>query len=152
MEVIFIKDLKNQGKKGQIKNVKDGYAQNFLIKNGYAVAKTKENLSKLEHANAKKAEEDKNNKKIAEEQKEQLEKLVLVFKVKTGEADKVFGSISPKQIKDELQAQGFKIEKNQIDNSKQISSLGFHNVEIALYPGVTATIKVHLVKWGKIYG
>lgn len=146
MEVIFIKDLKNQGKKGQIKNVKDGYAQNFLIKNGYAVAKTKENLSKLEHANAKKAEEDKNNKKIAEEQKEQLEKLVLEFKVKTGEADKVFGSISPKQIKDELQAQGFKIEKNQIDNSKQISSLGFHNVEIALYPGVTATIKVHLVK------
>ena len=152
MEVIFIKDLKNQGKKDQIKNVKDGYAQNFLIKNGYAVAKTKENLSKLEHANAKKAEEDKNNKKIAEEQKEQLEKLVLEFKVKTGEADKVFGSISPKQIKDELQVQGFKIEKNQIDNSKQISSLGFHNVEIALYPGVTATIKVHLVKWGKIYG
>ena len=152
MEVIFIKDLKNQGKKGQIKNVKDVYAQNFLIKNGYAVAKTKENLSKLEHANAKKAEEDKNNKKIAEEQKEQLEKLVLEFKVKTGEADKVFGSISPKQIKDELQVQGFKIEKNQIDNSKQISSLGFHNVEIALYPGVTATIKVHLVKWGKIYG
>ena len=152
MEVIFIKDLKNQGKKGQIKNVKDGYAQNFLIKNGYAVAKTKENLSKLEHANAKKAEEDKNNKKIAEEQKEQLETLVLEFKVKTGEADKVFGSISPKQIKDELQVQGFKIEKNQIDNSKQISSLGFHNVEIALYPGVTATIKVHLVKWGKIYG
>ena len=152
MEVIFIKDLKNQGKKGQIKNVKDGYAQNFLIKNDYAVAKTKENLSKLEHANAKKAEEDKNNKKIAEEQKEQLEKLVLEFKVKTGEADKVFGSISPKQIKDELQVQGFKIEKNQIDNSKQISSLGFHNVEIALYPGVTATIKVHLVKWGKIYG
>ena len=146
MEVIFIKDLKNQGKKGHIKNVKDGYAQNFLIKNGYAVAKTKENLSKLEHANAKKAEEDKNNKKIAEEQKEQLEKLVLEFKVKTGEADKVFGSISPKQIKDELQVQGFKIEKNQIDNSKQISSLGFHNVEIALYPGVTATIKVHLVK------
>ena len=103
-------------------------------------------MSKLEHANAKKAEEDKNNKKIAEEQKEQLEKLVLEFKVKTGEADKVFGSISPKQIKDELQVQGFKIEKNQIDNSKQISSLGFHNVEIALYPGVTATIKVHLVK------
>ena len=47
MEVIFIKDLKNQGKKGQIKNVKDGYAENFLIKNGYAVKKTKENLNKL---------------------------------------------------------------------------------------------------------
>ena len=49
MEVIFIKDLKNKGKKGQIKNVKDGYGQNFLIKNGYAVKKTKENLAKLNH-------------------------------------------------------------------------------------------------------
>lgn len=146
MEVIFIKDLKNQGKKGQIKNVKDGYAQNFLIKNGYAVAKTKENLSKLEHENAKKAAEDKNNKQVAEELKQKLEKVVLEFKVKTGEGDKVFGSISQKQIKDELQAQGFKIEKNQIDNSKQISSLGFHNVDITLYAGITATIKVHLVK------
>ena len=146
MEVIFIKDLKNQGKKGQIKNVKDGYAQNFLIKNGYAIAKTKENLSKLEHENAKKAEEDKNNKQVAEELKQKLEKVVLEFKVKTGEGDKVFGSISQKQIKDELQAQGFKIEKNQIDNSKQISSLGFHNVDITLYAGITGTIKVHLVK------
>lgn len=146
MEVIFIKDLKNQGKKGQIKNVKDGYAQNFLIKNGYAITKTKENLSKLEHENAKKAEEDKNNKQVAEELKQKLEKVVLEFKVKTGEGDKVFGSISQKQIKDELQAQGFKIEKNQIDNSKQISSLGFHNVDITLYAGITATIKVHLVK------
>ena len=146
MEVIFIKDLKNQGKKGQIKNVKDGYAQNFLIKNGYAVAKTKENLSKLEHKKAKKAEEDKNNKQVAEELKQKLEKVVLEFKVKTGEGDKVFGSISQKQIKDELQAQGIKIEKNQIDNSKQISSLGFHNVDITLYAGITATIKVHLVK------
>lgn len=146
MEVIFIKDLKSQGKKGQIKNVKDGYAQNFLIKNGYAVVKTKENLSKLEHEKAKKAEEDKSNKQKAEELKQKLEKVVLEFKVKTGEGDKVFGSISQKQIKDELQAQGFKIEKNQIDNSKQISSLGFHNVDITLYAGITGTIKVHLVK------
>lgn len=146
MEVIFIKDLKNQGKKGQIKNVKDGYAQNFLIKNGYAVVKTKENLSKLEHEKAKKAEEDKSNKQKAEELKQKLEKVVLEFKVKTGDGDKVFGSISQKQIKDELQAQGFKIEKNQIDNSKQISSLGFHNVDITLYAGITGTIKVHLVK------
>lgn len=146
MEVIFIKDLKNKGKKGQIKNVKDGYAQNFLIKNGYAVVKTKENLSKLEHEKAKKAEEDKSNKQKAEELKQKLEKVVLEFKVKTGEGDKVFGSISQKQIKDELQAQGFKIEKNQIDNSKQISSLGFHNVDITLYAGITGTIKVHLVK------
>ena len=76
MEVIFIKDLKNQGKKGQIKNVKDGYAQNFLIKNGYAVAKTKENLSKLEHEKEKKADEDLKNKKIAEDYKAAIDSYV----------------------------------------------------------------------------
>lgn len=94
MEVIFIKDLKNQGKKGQIKNVKDGYAENFLIKNGYAVKKTKENLSKLEHEKAKKAKEDEINKENAIKTKEKLAKEVLEFQVKTGAGDKVFGSIS----------------------------------------------------------
>ena len=63
MEVIFIKDLKNQGKKGQIKKVKDGYAENFLIKNGYAVKKTKESLNKLEYENKKKKNKKKTKKK-----------------------------------------------------------------------------------------
>ena len=65
MDVIFIKDLKNQGKKGQVKTVKDGYAENFLIKNGYAVKKTKENLLKLNQEQAKKAKEDQANKEEA---------------------------------------------------------------------------------------
>lgn len=146
MEVIFIKDLKNQGKKGQIKNVKDGYAENYLIKNGYAVKKTKENLAKLNHEQAKKAKEDAENKKVALETKEQLSKATLEFKVKTGAGDRVFGSISLKQIKDELQKQGFKIEKSAIEMNNSIASLGFHNVNINLYPGVVAEVKVHVVK------
>lgn len=146
MEVIFIKDLKNQGKKGQIKNVKDGYAENFLIKNGYAVKKTKENLNKLNCELAKKQKEDAANKKAAQELKEQLAKVTLEFKVKTGEGDRVFGSISVKQIKDELQKQGYKIEKSAIELTNTIASLGFHNVNINLYPEITATIKVHLIK------
>ena len=146
MEVIFIKDLKNQGKKGQVKEVKDGYAQNFLIKNGYAVAKTKENLAKLHAEQAKKAATDQENKKQAELLKVELDKTVLEFKVKTGEGDGVFGSISVKQIKDELQNKNFKVEKSQIEVTNTIASLGFHNVKINLYPGVEATIKVHLVK------
>ena len=146
MEVIFIKDLKNQGKKGQIKNVKDGYAENFLIKNGYAVKKTKENLSKLNHELEKKKQEDENNKKEAIKLKEKLSKVTLEFKVKTGEGDKVFGSISVKQIKDELEKQGYKIEKNQIDVVNQIASLGFHNININLYPEIIAQVKVHVIK------
>lgn len=146
MEVIFIKDLKNQGKKGQVKEVKDGYAQNFLIKNGYAVAKNKENLAKLHAEQAKKAATDQENKKQAELLKVELDKTVLEFKVKTGESDRVFGSISVKQIKDELQKKNYKVEKSQIEVTNTIASLGFHNVKINLYPGVEATIKVHLVK------
>ena len=146
MEVIFIKDLKNQGKKGQIKNVKDGYAENFLIKNGYAVKKTKENLAKLNHELAKKEKEDEENKKKAIELKEKLSKVTLEFKVKTGEGDKVFGSISVKQVKDELEKQGYKVEKSQIEMQNSIQSLGFHNVNINLYPEVTAEIKVHVIK------
>ena len=146
MEVIFIKDLKNQGKKGQVKNVKDGYAENFLIKNGYAVKKTKENLQKLNYEQAKKAKEDEANKKTALELKEKLAKVILEFKVKTGEGDKVFGSISVKQIKDELNKQGFKIEKSAIKLNNTISSFGFHNVDLELYNDVIAVVKVHVIK------
>ena len=146
MEVIFIKDLKNQGKKGQIKTVKDGYAENFLIKNGYAVKKTKENLSKLNHEMARKEKEDAENKKKALELKEKLAKVTLEFQVKTGEGDKVFGSISVKQIKDELQKQGYTVEKSQIEIQNTISSLGFHNVTINLYPEVEVEVKVHVIK------
>lgn len=146
MEVIFIKDLKNQGKKGQVKNVKDGYAENYLIKNGYAVKKTKENLLKLNQEQTKKAKEDAANKEEAKLLKEKLSKVTLEFKVKTGEGDRVFGSISIKQIKDELEKQGYKIEKSAIELTSNISSLGFHNVNINLYPEITAQIKVHVIK------
>ena len=146
MEVIFIKDLKNQGKKGQVKNVKDGYAENFLIKNGYAIKKTKENMLKLNHEQAKKAKEDAENKKQAEAIKTKLAKEVLEFKVKTGAGDKVFGSISVKQIKEALQEKGYKIEKNMIELDNSLASLGFHNVKINLYQDVEAIIKVHLFK------
>ena len=146
MEVIFIKDLKNQGKKGQIKTVKDGYAENYLIKNGYAVKKTKENLSKLNHELAKKEKEDEENKQKAKKLKDELKKVTLEFKVKTGEGDKVFGSISVKQIKDELNKQGYEIEKNQIEILNPIQSLGFHNVKIKLYPEIEGEVKVHVIK------
>ncbi len=146
MEVIFIKDLKNQGKKGEIKNVKDGYAQNFLIKNGYAVIKTKENLSKLNHEKTKKAEAEENKKQEATKLKKELDKIVLEFQVKTGAGDKVFGSISIKQIKDGLQEKGYKIEKSAIKLNNSIASLGFHNVDIELYPNIVSTIKVHVIK------
>jgi ribosomal protein L9 len=145
MKVIFIKDLKNQGKKGEIKEVKDGYAKNFLIKQGYAVQKTTESTKILDKQKEIEKENDIKSRKEAELLKQKLEKETFKFKVKTGEHDKVFGSVSIKQIKEELDKK-YKINKNQIEMEGPLSTLGFHNVKINLYKDINATIKVELIK------
>ena len=144
MEVIFVKDLKGQGKKGDIKLVKDGYATNFLIKNGIAVAKTSTNLHNLEIAKKQEMAKDLENRKKEEKIKKTLERLTLEFKVKTGEHDRVFGSISVKQIKQKLE--DYNIDKNMIDMKTPLSSLGYHNVSINLYKDIKANVKVLLFK------
>ena len=146
MEVILIKDLKGQGKKGEIKQVKDGYAENFLIKKGYAIKSTKSSLEKLEDENKAKAKEEEKAKKEALSIKEKLEKVTLTFKVKTGDNDKVFGSISVKQIKEALKEKGYDFDKSMIKLTSSPSSLGFHNIEVELYKNINAKVKIHLVK------
>ena len=146
MKVIFIKDLKGQGKKDQIKEVKDGYAENFLIKKGYAVPATEANLAKLKRDQEKANQENEENKKIAIIEKEKLEKERILFHVKTGEHDRVFGSVSPKQIKEALNKKGYQIDKKQICLENNLTTLGYHEVEIELYKGVIAKLKVQLVK------
>ena len=146
MKVIFIKDLRGQGKRGEIKEVKDGYAENYLIKNGYAKKLTEQNYNQYLESKKEEAELDKKNRKEAEKIKEQLSKIELVFKVKTGAEDKVFGSISTKQIKEELEKKNITIDKKQIELDEGISSLGYHNVKIELYKDVEGVVKVKLEK------
>lgn len=145
MQVIFIKDLKGQGKKGEIKTVKDGYADNFLIKKGYAIKKTTDNLSNLERQKKKDQELDEIKKEEAIKIKEKLEKENIKFYLKAGEKDKVFGSVSAKQIKEELDKK-YNINKNQIILEKPISTLGFSIIEINLYKDISAKIKVEIIK------
>ncbi|HPF82640.1 MAG TPA: 50S ribosomal protein L9 [Bacilli bacterium] len=146
MKVIFIRDLKGQGKKDEIKNVKDGYGQNFLIKNGYAVLANESNLKHQNTLNLKKQEEE--NILIEETKKEakRLENITLKFKVKTGAQDKVFGSVSSKQIVTELLKKDIKIDKKQILIDNQITSLGVHEVNIELHKKVIGKLKVQLIK------
>ena len=141
MQVIFLKDLKGQGKKGEIKEVSDGYAMNFLIKKGYAIKKTEGSLNKLNKQKEHDKEIDLENRKNAEKVKEKLEKLTINFKVKESKG-KMFGSISTKQIKEELKKLGYDIEKNSIENTN-INTLGMHNVKITLYKDIDCILKVH---------
>ncbi len=146
MKVIFIKDLKNQGKKGEVKEVKDGYAMNFLVKNGYALIASEQNLRNLERDNKNKIEEDVQKTKEAEKMKIKLENIKITFKAKTGKQDQLFGSISSKQIATELSKKGYEIDKKSIILTNPITSLGFHNVDIELYKKIKAQLKVEVVK------
>lgn len=146
MKVIFLKDLKKQGKKGEIKEVADGYGKNFLIKNGYAVLATQTGVKRLNAENEEKRLEENLNIKNCEDIKQKLEKSKFKFKVKAGSGDRVFGSVSTKSIAEELKRQGFDIDKKKIKLDTPLTSLGFHNVQIELHKEVIAQIRVELTK------
>ena len=146
MKVIFTKDVKGQGKAGEIKEVKDGYGKNFLIKNGYAVLYTLRSKEILDISNKNKEENEKEEIKRCEKLRDKLKERVLEFKVKTGEQDRVFGSISTKQISSELEKLGYKIDKKKIILDSPIDSLGYHEVQINLHKKVVAKVTVQLVK------
>jgi len=144
MKVIFIKDLKNQGKVDEIKEVSDGYATNFLIKNGYAVKYTKTSNERLAKDIKEREIKEQEDIKEANKIKDKLAKENIIFKVKTGKNDKVFGNISTKQIEEKLKELGYNIDKKKIITDTQLNTLGVHNVKIILHKKVEATLKVNL--------
>ncbi len=145
MQVIFLKDLRGQGKKGEIKEVADGYAMNFLIKKGYAVKKTETSLNKLNIEKENNRLLDEKNTKEAKEIVDKLKKVVVTFTAKAGAGDKMFGSISNKQIKEELDKLGYSFDKKQIKN-ETINSFGYHDVEINIYKNIVGKIRVQVRK------
>lgn len=145
MKIIFIKDLKGQGKKGEIKEVKDGYGT-FLIKNKIANIANESNLKHYNTLKSKQELEENLYIKECEKLKEQLEKLKINIKVKVGAQDRVFGSVSTKQIVTELKKLDYSIDKNKIKLDHPLSSLGTHIVNIELHKNVTANLKINLIK------
>lgn len=143
MKIILTENVRKQGNKGDIINVKDGYG-NFLIKNNQAVLATSSGINKLNRENKKKEEALEEEIKRCNEIKKNIEKEKISFKVKVGTGDRVFGSVSAKQISEALKK--YNIDKKQIKFESQLSSLGFHEVKIELHKKVVATIKVQLVK------
>ncbi len=146
MKVILLQDVKKQGKKDQIIEVSDGYARNYLIKNGLAIAATATNQKTLNRElDKRKAQEEafiEECQKIAKE----LKNVEIIIKVKTGEQDKVFGTVSTKQICEELKKKNFDIDKKKIILDHSLDSLGTHIVKIELHKKVIADLKVTLKK------
>ncbi|OJG32749.1 50S ribosomal protein L9 [Enterococcus casseliflavus] len=149
MKVIFLQDVKGKGKKGDIKEVPNGYAQNFLIKNNLAKPANNESMAELKGKQKAKEKQDAEVLAEAKELKALLEKEETVVKInaKAGEDGRLFGSIPSKQIADALNKQyKIKIDKRKIELDQPIRALGFTQVPVKLHPQVTATINVHTIQ------
>lgn len=145
MKVILTQDVKKLGKKGEIVNVADGYGQNFLIKNNLAVFATEHGKEVVAHGKEQERLQDLENKKKAEELKETIESLTLEFMLSSGKDGKTFGSVSTKNIVEELREKhDIKVDKRKFINARPIQALGYTKLKIELYKDVIATINVHL--------
>lgn len=144
MKVILLKDVKKQGKKDEIIEVSDGYAQNFLIKNGLAVKYTQTSKNILTNELEKRALDENLLIKECAQTKEKIENLTLTYKVKVGKNGKIFGSISSKQIAEELEKKGIKIDKKIIEINYPIDTLGVHKVKIKLHKKVIAEANIQV--------
>ncbi len=143
MKVILLQDVKNVGKKGEIKEVSDGYARNFLLMRKLAVQASDDSLKVLNKQRAEADEKEAQEVAKAEALKDELAKKVFKFKVNVKNG-KVFNSVSTKQIHEALKNQGYVIDKRKIIDNDPITTLGFTNVRIELHKGVVATIRVQL--------
>ena len=144
MKVILLKDVKAQGKKGDVINVSDGYANNFLLKNGLAVPANQANVcanNKQKEAEAKRvAEEIAAAKAVAEK----LKTMELLLNIEVGSNGKAFGSIGGKEIAEELAKCGISIDKKMVVLNSAIKMIGSYEVEIKLYKGVSAKLKINV--------
>lgn len=146
MKVIFKQDVKGQGKKGEIKEVSEGYARNFLIPRGLAIEANESNLKTLKAM--EKSAELKEQKRFQEalELKATLEALEIRIPAKAGEGGKLFGAVTSKQISDFLEKKNIDIDKRKIEMNDPIRSLGVTQVPVKIHPKVTAMLKVHVVE------
>lgn len=145
MEVILLEDVKNVGKKGDVVKVNDGYGRNVLIKKKQAVEATNKNLNdwKLKKANDDKIAAE--NLEAAKELGKKIEASEITIGIKVGEGGKTFGSVSSKEIAEEVKVQlGYDVDKKKVQLKDAIKTVGTHEVKIKLHPQVTTTLKVNV--------
>ena len=143
MKVVLLKDLKGKGKKGDVINISDGYALNFLIPQGIAKAGTSSNLNEANQAREAKAYHDEHERLKAVELGKIIEKTTLNLKVKCGANGKVFGSVTNKEISEELAKLNISVDKKKIETDT-IKSIGLYDIKVKLHPTVVVKLKVNI--------
>lgn len=143
MKVIFLQDVKGQGKEGEIKEVSDGYARNYLIPKGWAAEATKTRMKEIQERNEKQRKTQEREKAEAIKLQQSLDGQTINIKARTGTGDKLFGAVTAKEIADTIQKQfKVKIDRKKIELPEPIKHVGEHLVKIKIYPSIQAEIKV----------
>ena len=146
MKVILLQDVKGTGKKGDIKNVSDGYARNFLIGKGLAAEATAANLNKLEGEKASAQHKIDVAKQDANAQAEKLNGKTVTVKAKAGQGGRLFGAVTLGNVADAISAQfGFSVDKRKLSVSSEMKNVGDYSAEAKLYAGISAKFTVSVV-------
>ncbi|SFW15849.1 50S ribosomal protein L9 [Ruminococcus flavefaciens] len=145
MKVIFLQDVKGSGKKGELKNVADGYARNMLLPKGYAVEATPENMNKLEGAQASAQHKIDVDVQAAKDAAAKIKGKKVEIVAKAGSNGKLFGSVTAANVADALSQQlGVKVDKKKIVLSTDIKNFGSYTATVKLYNGIAETIDVEV--------
>lgn len=145
MKIILKEDVKNVGSMGQIIDVSDGFARNYLIPKGLAVPANTKNIKELEHQKKVIQERAKKIKITAQTTSEKLSNIKLIIKAKAGEEGKLFGSVTTKDVSDALKNEGFEIDKKKIIIDEPIKRLGEYFVTVKLHPDISSQVRLEVV-------
>src|ERR687890_1416152 len=146
MEVILRQAVESLGKPGDVVKVSNGYARNFLLPHGVAFEATPGNLKRIQQERDRLEAAENERRSAAQTHAEKLEQVSLTFSARVGEEGKLFGSVTASDIAAQLEAQGFTIEKRQIDLHDPIKALGVYRVPVRLHADVKPEIKVWVIK------
>ncbi|MBX6395956.1 MAG: 50S ribosomal protein L9 [Alicyclobacillaceae bacterium] len=148
MKVIFLQDVKGQGKQGEIKDVSEGYARNYLLPRKLAVEATEGNLKTLRAREAQKQREAEERLRQAQELAAKLNGMVVEIYAKSGENGRLFGAVTGKQIAEALAAQGIQLDKRKIELEEPIRQPGTVTVTVRLHPEVVTNLRVRVLPQG----
>ena len=146
MDVILLKDYLSLGKTGDTVKVKPGFARNFLIPEGIALRASSKNLSIFKEQKKFEKVRQKREKSFNENIAKKLSKVEITIEAQVGEEDKMFGSITAKDIHKTIIEKGIKVEQNSIQLDKPIKALGIYNVEVKVTEKISSTVKVYVIK------